>query len=359
MSQTAPLAGSLPQKYLVIDEEGYPLTGELRITDHEVGLEILSSLRFAENGAMETDFGGVPVLVEAFDEPLVAMNLEIIAGSSLLLSLPYGLEKLAPASSLTVDEWDRFHGMTENGIPFVLARAAQATLLNVAEEYDDDSITLSGQRIVIKPWLSSEHEPGVETEKYWSDVYQTEPEPGWELNQPAPALVKMMAQLKLPKSRVLVMGAGSGNDAAYFAQAGHWVTAVDISPEAIMRGRKKYGHLENLQWLEKDLFTLGEEHTGQYDIVFEHTCYCAIPPERRSDLVKVWRRVLADQGKLMGVFFAMERKNGPPFGGTEWDLRQHLKKGFQFLYWKRWRESIGRRNGKELFVFAEKRDLLK
>jgi hypothetical protein len=50
----------------------------------------------------------------------------------------------------------------------------------------------------------------------------------------------------------------------------------------------------------------------------------------------------------------MERRTHPPFGGTEWELRQRLKKYFHFIFWGRWQNSIDRRNGKEVLVYAQK-----
>ncbi len=342
---------SLPDKYIAIDEEGYPLFGEVRVTDANAGAELLRNLKVAENGAFQTSLQGTEALVEPFDEPFVAAQvLKLEAGWRILL--PYGLEMPFDPASISVDEWDRFHGLTLSGIPFVLSRKAQAEFFNLVDEFDDDSITIDGKTIAVPGWFQAR--PDVHTEKYWSQIYQTE-EPRWELNQPAPALVDMLPRLKLPKSRILILGCGSGNDAAHFASQGHVVTAVDISPEAIARGKAKYGHMTNITWIESDLFKLGREHDGTYDVIFEHTCYCAINPAKRNDLVQLWLRLLIPGGFLFGVFFAMERRIDPPFGGSEWELRERLKKYFQFVFWGRWHQSIERRNGKELLVYAQKR----
>lgn len=341
----------LPTQFLSIDEEGFPLFGELRVQDPVVGAKILSGIRFADNGAFMTTLKDEDYFVEAFDEPLVAQQvLKIPAGWRILL--PYHIEKAFDPQTLTVDEWDRFHGLTLEGIPFVLSRKAQAEFFNLVDEYSDDSVTIDGEEIAVPAWL--EAKPDVRTEKYWTQIYQNE-DPKWELNQPAPALVDIIPRLKLPKSRVLVLGCGSGNDASLFAEQGHVVTAVDISPEALARGKKKYGHLSNITWIESDIFKLGRDHLQSYDIVFEHTCYCAIDPSKRNDLIKQWKQFLVPQGHLLGVFFAMERKMGPPFGGTEWELRERLKKSFQFIFWGRCHDSIERRNAKEFLVYAQLR----
>ncbi len=342
---------SLPDKYIAIDEEGYPLFGEVRVTDSAVGSELLRNIKFAENGAFITELQNSEAFIEAFDEPYVAAQvLKLASGWRILL--PYGLEIPFDPHTLTLDEWDRFHGLTLNGIPFVLSRKAQAEFFNLLDSFDDESITIGNETIEVPPWFSPN--PDVRAEKYWTHIYQTE-EPRWDLKQPAPALKDILPRLKLPKSRVLVLGAGSGNDAAFFAEHGHMVTAVDISPEALARGQKKYAHLENLKWIQSDLFQLGREHEQAYDLVFEHTCYCAIDPSKRNDLINAWKKYLSPGGFLLGVFFAMERRSGPPFGGTEWELRERLKKSFQFVFWGRWHQSIDRRNGKELLVYAQKK----
>lgn len=341
----------LPDKYIAIDEEGYPLFGDVRVTDAKVGAEILNNIKYAPNGAFQTSLQGNEALLEAFDEPYVAAQvLKLDSGWRILL--PYGLEIPFDLKTLTVDEWDRFHGLSLDKIPFVLSRKAQAEFFNLVDEFDDESVTVDGKTYEIPSWLPDRKD--VHKEQYWSHIYQTE-EPRWELNDASPALKDMLPRLKLPKSRVLVLGAGSGNDAAFFAEQGHVVTAVDISPEAVARGKQKYAKYENLHWIESDLFKLGHDHDGNYDIIFEHTCYCAIDPSQRNNLVTLWRRLLAPGGFLLGVFFAMERRHDPPFGGTEWELRERLKKYFQFVFWGRWHQSIDRRNGKEFLVYAQKK----
>jgi hypothetical protein len=53
----------------------------------------------------------------------------------------------------------------------------------------------------------------------------------------------------------------------------------------------------------------------------------------------------------------MYKKQGPPYGGSEWELRQRLKDSFQFVFWGRWQKSLPKRQGKELFVYAQKKSL--
>lgn len=350
------------QRGLVIDEEGFFSMEERRIQDEEIGAHLLESLVRKERGSFTCFWENEEIAVEAFDEPLVVQSLDVLnealikqAGDqvepTVKVTFPYNVKVPLIFESLSLDEWDRFHGRTAQGIPYVFSRKAQAQFFEFLDSFEDDSITWQGREYPIRPWLSAR--PDLSQAAFWSNLYQ-ESQDGWELNAPAPALVDMLPRLKLPRSRILILGAGRGNDAAFFAESGHIVTAVDLSPEAVREGQERYKHLP-IQWQQKDLFHLPREWEGQFDMVFEHTCYCAIDPARRSELVKIWNRMLTPQGQLMGVFFVMDRPQGPPFGGTEWELRERLKKFYQFQFWGRWKQSVPKRQGTELFVLGTRK----
>lgn len=327
--------------------------GELRVQDPAVGQELLKNLTLTPMCFFTTSLMGEEYLVEAFDSPLVVQQCEMRDVSKLSLKFLYGLEFLADLKTFKLDEWDRLHGRIQGkGLPFVFSRKAQASLFSQLEEYGDDYIMIGNERVETPPYFDDRIE--VESSGYWNDVYEAEGNPGWNLGAPAVALVDMLPRLKLPKSRVLVLGCGEGHDAAHFAREGHIVTAIDFSKQAIERAKKNYGHLENLRFVESDIFELGSDYFGQFDLLFEHTCYCAINPTLRNELVSLWRKMLAPKGQLLGVFFAMEKLSGPPYGGTEWELRERLRKYFRFLFWGRLKNSIPGRRGREMLVLAEK-----
>ncbi|MCB0366023.1 MAG: methyltransferase domain-containing protein [Bdellovibrionaceae bacterium] len=338
-------------KFIQIDEEGYLLADGVRVTDPEYGHLLLSNLVREEKGRFQTSVQNHTVWVEAFDEPLVALQIDKKEGQDWELLFPYGFRAAFGFDSLSLDEWDRFHGLTRAGIPFVLSRAAQAEFFNLLEDYDDETIVVNGNRLEIPTWLIAE--PEANKEAFWTGKYNENFMP-WDLEEPSPALVDALAQLKIPKSRILVPGCGTGNDAAYLAKQGHLVTAFDISPNAIEIAKQRYGQIQQLEFLQADVFQLPDSYTSSFDIVFEHTCYCAVNPTRRNELMRVWKRVLIDGGHLLGVFFTMDRRSGPPFGGSEWEIRQRLKKDFDFLYWTRWRRSVPGRQGAEMILYARK-----
>lgn len=340
---------SVKDRYIQMDEEGYFLFEGRRVDDVELGQKLLRELRVNEWGALSTSIDGQSAIVESFDAPLIAKHVRPAGADFLEADFPYEAKFRLPLETLSTDEWDRFHAVNENGVPVVFSRQAQMEFFDFLESFDDDSITLEGKTWPVSAWLNPVSD--VNQEKFWSDIYRNE-QPGWELGQENPALGAVLPQLKLSKSRVLVLGCGSGHDAAFFARHGHIVTAVDFSPEAIHRARQKYGHMENLKFIQSDAFALPTTMNGQFDVVFEHTFYCAISPERRNEVMALWKRMLHAQGHLLGIFFAMEKRRGPAFGGSEWEVRERLKKHFQFLFWTRWRLSLEKRRGSELVVFA-------
>lgn len=298
------------------------------------------------------------VLVEAFDAPLMAQEIKLTP-STLSTAFPpnyftnaYGIQWNFDLSTLVVDEWDRFHGLTTNKIPFVLSNQAQDQFFDQLDEFDDDSFQFAGIQYTPDPfWIT---DSAISKAGYWSQRYINN-EARWDLGEAAMGLQSLLPKLKLPASRVLVLGGGSGHDAAYFAKQGHHVTLVDISPEAIAKAQSLHAGLGNLTFIESDVFNLPSSMYQQYDLIFEHTCFCAIDPHKRNDLIKQWRRLLHNQGTLLGVFFTMPKRIGPPFGASEWELQRRFQNHFQTLIWQRMRQSIKPRLGRELLVYLQKK----
>ena len=133
----------LPNKFIQIDEEGYFHFGENRVTDNNDGIKLLNSLKRLESGHFITQSEGQTVLVEAFDQPFIALDI-LKNDNNWSIQLPYGYTANINIKNFSLDEWDRFHGVSEKGVPFVLSRNAQASFFNQGDEFDDDSITVNG-----------------------------------------------------------------------------------------------------------------------------------------------------------------------------------------------------------------------
>lgn len=338
-------------QFLALDEEGYFKGSQgVRIQDSAVGYVLLEKMNINEFGVLLSELDGQKIFIEAFDKPYVVQMVHW-RQNQLFLDMPYGFSIQAQLHQLCVDEWDRFHGLATNGVPFVLTRKAQAELFQLASDFDDDSIQLGDHKIQTPDYYLKPHP--VEKADFWTQKYQESPHPSWDLGQAHPEIKSVLQQLKLQKLRILVPGCGAGHDAAYLAAQGHHVTAIDFSEEAITRAKKQYGHIPGLQFIHADIFQLSNEYKGSFDLIFEHTLYCAISPTERDHLIKVWKSYLTERGHLLGIFFVVPKRGGPYFGGSEWELRQKLSSRFHFLYWTRLQHSPQWRIGAELIIYAQ------
>lgn len=372
----------LPDHFVTVDENGLIIFDNQQLNDAKLARDFYLNLDFLPNRSLSSVLMGHSVIVEAFDTPMIVQTFAVDIKSkivSLIFNYQYTLEfdfeifisKILP--SFFLDPWDRVFCEGRHDIPFVFSKTAHEEFLNHLDEFDDTSVVFDGRRVELNSFWKDEAE--LDGADWWDRVYTgdvntiTSPEyqkpsssfainPGWNLEAPSESLKDMLPRMKLPKSRVLVLGSGDSHDAAFFAQNGHMVTAVDISSHAIERSKSLFGHLKNITWVQSDLFKLPTHFDSSFDLVYEYTCLCAINPTHRAKLVQTWSRCLHEQGQLMGTLFCMHKRNGPPFGGSEWEFRELLKKRFKTLIWTRWRKSIPRRQGRELFFLAQKRQLI-
>lgn len=338
------------EKRIAIDEEGYfILENQVRLTDAAYGNTLLKNLSIDENFAIWTiSPPNDKVLVEAFDKPLVVQNVDEISGAIIAI-FPYDYKEPIDLTTLCMDDWGRLIGWTDKKIPFVFLRKAQTAFFEIVEPTSENTFVWKTKTHKLDHYFLTFEE--ARHQSFWESHYQAENAP-WDLGGPHPAIEPVLQQLKLQKSRILNLGCGRGHDAHLLARKGHIVTGVDLSPIAIEEAKNLYPKPAHLNFELDDVFHLKEPH--KVDIVFEHTLYCAIPPEKRKDLIRVWKNVLDDTGYLLGVFFVHPKRFGPPYGSSEWELREMLEPHFRLMYWKRWEVSPPRRHGTEIVIFAQK-----
>jgi SAM-dependent methyltransferase len=165
----------------------------------------------------------------------------------------------------------------------------------------------------------------------WELAYQKEETP-WDKGEAAPVLPEVWVRGVLA-GRVLVPGCGRGHDARWLArQSGTEVVGLDLAPSAVAEARRLAGP-SGARFELGDLFGLSREWNGAFDSVWEHTCFCAIPPERRPEYVRAMEAVLRPGGILAGVFFlnpAMDPgEEGPPFQVSVAELDHFFSDGFE------------------------------
>ena len=71
------------------------------------------------------------------------------------------------------------------------------------------------------------------TPQFWKSRYQ-EGTDCWDLGKAAPAFLSLLQSAQAPPvGKTIVLGCGRGYDSLLFAEAGHEVVRVDLTPSAI------------------------------------------------------------------------------------------------------------------------------
>ncbi|MFT4177261.1 MAG: methyltransferase domain-containing protein [Luteolibacter sp.] len=171
----------------------------------------------------------------------------------------------------------------------------------------------------------------------WELQYRTGETP-WDKGRAAPPLLEVLERGILAEwgnREILVPGCGVGHDVRALAARGFRPVGLDISPTAVKRaeafpktGPEIYeaGDFFDPAWRE------GKSFAGWW----EHTCFCAIPPERRPDYAKAAGSLVEAGGLLAGVFYLTpndpgEEDDGPPFNATIGEIRGLFAPWFDFL----------------------------
>lgn len=162
----------------------------------------------------------------------------------------------------------------------------------------------------------------------WDQAYQENFTP-WDKGQPSPPLVEWFSRHHA-QGRVLVPGCGVGHDVAHLISLGLDVTGLDLSPTAISRAKARYPQYA-AHFVQGDLFAF----QGQFDLVVEHTCLCALPPEWRTRYRDAVVSLLKPGGLLVGIWFVNPEmdpgETGPPFGISQEELHSLMTPALTFV----------------------------
>lgn len=191
------------------------------------------------------------------------------------------------------------------------------------------------------------------SKRFWEARYR-DGQTGWDIGQPAPALTEYADQLPDKSLRILLPGAGRGYEAEYlFRQGFSNLTVIDIASAPLQALRERVPEFPESQLVEMDFFSYTG---GPFDLVLEHTFFCALPPRMRPGYVEKMAELLRPGGKLAGLLFDFPlTETGPPFGGSEAEYRKWFSPAFELQTLGRARNSIPPRAGKELFFIFEKK----
>jgi SAM-dependent methyltransferase len=117
------------------------------------------------------------------------------------------------------------------------------------------------------------------------ESYYRAGKPPWDTGVTPPELVALVeGPGALPPGRVLELGCGTGTNAMYLARHGWNVVAVDLIDRAIQQAQAKMDAAGvTVRLLRGDATRLDElDASGPYDLFFDLSCFCGIPPHRRD-----------------------------------------------------------------------------
>ena len=190
--------------------------------------------------------------------------------------------------------------------------------------------------------------------EFWNRRY-AEGDTPWDLGQPSPVLQGLLEGLERLPGPALVLGAGRGHDARLLVEAGVPVTLVDFAPLALEAAAAGLP-ASSVELMAADLFDLpGIWPERRFDLLIEHTCFCAIDPSRRAEYAQVAAHLVAPGGLLVGVFYEFDRPDGPPFGSNRDEIRRLFEGAFTIHRLELSTRSIERRQGMELEAIFERR----
>jgi SAM-dependent methyltransferase len=149
--------------------------------------------------------------------------------------------------------------------------------------------------------------------EFWDSRYRAGKMP-WDFRGVPGALSAYLQTLATP-GRVLIPGCGSGYEVRACHERGWDVLAMDHSPAALERARQVLGPLAD-KVLLADFFT--HDFGGRkFDVVYERTFLCSLPPERWPAYAQRMADLLRPAGKLIGFFLYGQEEEPPPYPLTE------------------------------------------
>jgi SAM-dependent methyltransferase len=160
---------------------------------------------------------------------------------------------------------------------------------------------------------------------HWDERYAKGETP-WDTGQPSSELRRVLPEISLRPCRALELGCGSGTTAVWLAQQGFDVTALDLSPLAVERARRRAEAAgARVRFLTADVLRPPENLAGSFDFFFDRGCYHVVRRENVGAYLETLRR-LTHPGTLGLVLAGNAREPhdpGPPVV-TEEEIRSEL-----------------------------------
>lgn len=160
------------------------------------------------------------------------------------------------------------------------------------------------------------------------EEYYRAGKPPWDTGVTPPELVALVeghgeGHDALPPGPALELGCGTGTNAIYLARHGWEVVAVDLVGRAIELARERTEAVGvDVRLLHGDATRLDElDAPGPFELFFDLSCYCGIPPHRRDAYATGLTRRAAPGARLLMFGYGPEAFDDPISGVTADELR--------------------------------------
>ena len=150
----------------------------------------------------------------------------------------------------------------------------------------------------------------------WQEKWIAAAKSRW-LDRPPPAeVIEAVACGWLPGAgRVIDLGCGAAEIAAWFAERGYQATGADIAQAAVDRAARKHAHLlDEIEFIAVDLCTQTIPNRS-FDILIDRGCLHQIPPSLVADYIRNLASIAAPDAKMMLFSKAFREENA--FGSAE------------------------------------------
>ena len=107
--------------------------------------------------------------------------------------------------------------------------------------------------------------------------------------------------------------------------------------------------------LRQDFFKLEVKHNDSFEIMLEHTFFCAFNPDKRQIYVETAGRILKPEGLLIGLFYETNEEGGPPFNTQKKDIEKYFSGQFSVESLSKTSHSAEQRKGKEWLAILKRK----
>jgi len=177
----------------------------------------------------------------------------------------------------------------------------------------------------------------------------------WDIDEAAPPIVHLWKERFFSPCNAIIPGCGAGHEVMFLAKKGFNVTAVDYTHGAIKLTKnilKKNNYSGEV--LHQDFFKLDSKYNETFELMLEHTFFCAISPTKRREYVETAKRILKPGGYLIGLFYETNEEGGPPFNTRQEDIEEFFSDSFMIESLIKTSHSAEQRRGKEWLAILKK-----